>query len=149
LYVVRPPNIFTYIKRLIQRFIDDPLNYGRLGFLESSDIDGKALQDFQKKGIEIYTKTSVKSIEKGTQIKLQLEKDGKQLSLIADKVIIAIGVIGNVENLGLENLNGLIPSRDLKILKYIKTLIKHKSYITENQGKLLIKLNIISLHQNI
>ena len=52
LYVVRPPNIITYIKRLKQRFIDDPLNYGRLGFLEISDIDGKALQDFQKKGID-------------------------------------------------------------------------------------------------
>ena len=49
-------------------------------------------------------------------------------------------LIFELENLGFEKLNGIIPSRDLKILKNITTLIKHKSYITENQGKLLIKI---------
>jgi len=51
-YVVRPPNVSTYIKRITQRFINDPLNYGRMGFLYNCDIDGKALKDFQINGID-------------------------------------------------------------------------------------------------
>ena len=52
IYIIRPPNVSTYIKRITQRFINDPLNYGRLGFLYNDDIDGEALKDFQKNGID-------------------------------------------------------------------------------------------------
>ena len=46
----------------------------------------------------------------------------------------------NLENQGYENLNWFIPARDIKIMKNITELLKRPSYITENQGKLLIKI---------
>jgi hypothetical protein len=52
--VVKPKNVKSYIKNLKSRFESDPANYGRLGFLENSDIsNGKqGLNDYIKNGIK-------------------------------------------------------------------------------------------------
>ena len=50
-YFVRPKNEKVYLERLKLRFMEDPNNYGRLGFLWKNDADGKALADYHKNGI--------------------------------------------------------------------------------------------------
>ena len=51
-YVVRPPNLKAYTKRITQRFVSDPNNYGRLGWIKNADKDKKGLEDFLKNGID-------------------------------------------------------------------------------------------------
>ena len=50
-YFVKPKNEEIYLERLKLRFIEDPNNYGCLGFLWKNDADGKALKDYNKNGI--------------------------------------------------------------------------------------------------
>jgi len=50
-YFVKPKNEEIYLERLKLRFMEDPNNYGRLGFLWKNDADGKALADYHKNGI--------------------------------------------------------------------------------------------------
>lgn len=52
LYFVQPKDEQTYVMRLKQRFMEDPDNYGRLGFLKWSDKDGSALADYKQNGID-------------------------------------------------------------------------------------------------
>lgn len=52
-YIMKPKNQTIYKKRITSRFINDPANYGRIGFLEAEDIKtGKqGLNDYIKNGI--------------------------------------------------------------------------------------------------
>jgi len=88
---------------------------------EDKEISDLATKEFQKKGIEIHTKTSVHGMEKGAQITLNLEKDGKKFALVADKVIVAVGVVGNVENLGLENTRAQVKNNQIVVNEYLAT----------------------------
>jgi hypothetical protein len=45
-----------------------------------------------------------------------------------------------IENYGFENFTSSISRRDLRILRNLANLVKSSNFITENQGKLLIKL---------
>jgi len=50
-YFVKPKSEKLYLERLKHRFMEDPNNYGRLGFFMKNDPDGKALEDYHKNGI--------------------------------------------------------------------------------------------------
>jgi hypothetical protein len=54
-------------------------------------------------------------------------------------------LIFDLKNIGFDNLSSQIPLRDRKILKNIASLMTGTNYITENQGKLLLKI----LNENI
>ena len=49
-------------------------------------------------------------------------------------------IISDMKNVGFENLHPSVPLRDRKILKNIAHLMSTSSYITEAQGKLLLKI---------
>ena len=72
--------------------------------VEDADISAFAAKAFQKQGMKISTETAVEKLEKGANgVTAALKtKDGKVEKLTVDKVILAIGIVGNVENLGLE-----------------------------------------------
>lgn len=60
----------------------------------------------KKQGIEFYTDTKVTGIKKGGKKKpaiVEADKDGKSITLEADKVLVAVGRRPNTEGLGLEN----------------------------------------------
>ena len=50
-YYVKPKDEETYIKRIKQRFCENPEHYGRMGFLKSNDLDCSALKDYNKHGL--------------------------------------------------------------------------------------------------
>src|SRR5690606_29770521 len=57
----------------------------------------------KKRGIAIHTGTTVKSLKKGSNnVTATLEKDGKATEITVDRVILAVGIVGNVENIGIE-----------------------------------------------
>lgn len=68
---------------------------------EISDLMGEALT---KDGIEVHCGTSVTALKpKGKGLTATFEKDGESREAEFDRAILAVGVTGNVEDLGLEN----------------------------------------------
>jgi dihydrolipoamide dehydrogenase len=72
--------------------------------VEDEEISAFAAKAFAKQGMKLKTGTSVEKLEKGADsVTATLRaKDGKTETLTVDRVILAVGIVGNVENLGLE-----------------------------------------------
>ena len=71
--------------------------------VEDPEISELAKKAFEKQGIKIHIKTQVKKLTKGKDtVTATFEKDGKTHDETFDRVIVAVGVVGNTENLGLE-----------------------------------------------
>ncbi|MBU6426380.1 MAG: FAD-dependent oxidoreductase, partial [Rhodospirillales bacterium] len=62
-----------------------------------------ARKSFEKQGIKILTSAVVKKADKGpNSVKVTVEAGGKSQVFEVEKVISAVGIVGNVENIGLE-----------------------------------------------
>jgi dihydrolipoamide dehydrogenase len=74
--------------------------------VEDAEIAAVARKRFEKAGIKIMTSTKVTKVEKkADSVVCTLEDDkGAKSQLEADRLISAVGVVGNVENIGLEKL---------------------------------------------
>src|SRR5580700_4732591 len=74
--------------------------------VEDAEIAAFARKRFEKQGIKIMTSTRVTSLEKGVDdVTATIEDDkGNKQKLKASRLISAVGVTGNIENLGLEKL---------------------------------------------
>ena len=73
--------------------------------VEDAEIAALARKRFEKMGIKIITGAKVTGVEKGKDSITATVEDGKKTSKItADRLISAVGVVGNSENLGLEAL---------------------------------------------
>ncbi len=71
--------------------------------VEDIEISKLARKSFEKQGIKIHTCANLKSIKKGkNNVTATIEIDGKKQELTADKVIMAVGIVPNVENIGLD-----------------------------------------------
>ncbi|MGE8566326.1 MAG: dihydrolipoyl dehydrogenase [Achromobacter sp.] len=70
---------------------------------EDAEISQVARKAFEKQGIRVMTQCAVTaSALTDTGVKVTLEQQGKKTDLEVDRVIVAAGIVGNVENLGLE-----------------------------------------------
>jgi dihydrolipoamide dehydrogenase len=73
--------------------------------IEDKEVSETLERNFKKRKIDIYTNTKVERAEvKDGIVTVTIEKDGEKKELKADKVLNAIGVTGNIENIGLEEL---------------------------------------------
>ncbi|MEM6461630.1 MAG: dihydrolipoyl dehydrogenase [Pseudomonadota bacterium] len=74
--------------------------------VEDEEISGLARKALEKAGIRIITDAKVSKVEKtANTVTAHVEtKDGKTQAIAADRLISAVGVQGNIENLGLEDL---------------------------------------------
>jgi dihydrolipoamide dehydrogenase len=74
--------------------------------VEDEEISAFAQKAFIKQGMKIRTATTVEKLAKGADnVTATLKaKDGKMETLTVDRVILAVGIVGNVENIGLETL---------------------------------------------
>ncbi len=74
--------------------------------VEDEEIAAQARKRFEKRGIRILTSPKVTKLDrKGDAVTATIETgDGKRESLTVDRVISAVGVVGNIEGLGLEEL---------------------------------------------
>ncbi len=74
--------------------------------VEDAEISAFAKKQFEKQGMKIILDAKVTKVEKAANsITAHVEmKDGKVEKITADRLISAVGVQGNVENLGLEEL---------------------------------------------
>jgi dihydrolipoamide dehydrogenase len=73
--------------------------------VEDHEIQAFARKSFEKQGIKILTNAKVAKLDKkADSVTAIIEADGKSHQITADRVISAVGVVGNIENLGLEKL---------------------------------------------
>jgi len=73
---------------------------------EDSEISALADKAFRTRGIAIHTGTTVSAVEphgSGARVLLR-SSDGQEQAVEVDKVILAVGITGNIDNLGLEAL---------------------------------------------
>jgi dihydrolipoamide dehydrogenase len=74
--------------------------------VEDAEIATFARKSFEKQGIKIFTGAKVTKLDKMADGVVATIDDGKggTQTLAVDRVIAAVGVVGNIENLGLEKL---------------------------------------------
>ena len=73
--------------------------------LEDHEIQTFARKSFEKQGIKILTNAKVTKLDKRSDsVAATIEEGGKTQTITVERVISAVGVVGNIENLGLEKL---------------------------------------------
>jgi dihydrolipoamide dehydrogenase len=71
--------------------------------VEDAEVSAFAAKAFEKQGMRLITSAVVKGIEKGADsVTVTVEAGGKAQKFTVERVISAVGIVGNVENLGLE-----------------------------------------------
>jgi len=71
--------------------------------VEDEEISAFARKAFEKQGIKIHTSATVKALKKAADsVTATIEAGGKASELTVDRVILAVGIVGNVEGIGLE-----------------------------------------------
>jgi len=74
--------------------------------VEDQEISAFAEKAFKKQGMTIHTGATVEKLEPGdTSVTAIVKKaDGQTETINVDRVILAVGIVGNTENLGLEEM---------------------------------------------
>lgn len=90
--------------------------------VEDAEIAGFARKQFEKQGIKILAGTKVTKLEKKSDSVVATIDDGKKpVTLEVDRVISAVGVVGNIEGFGLEKLGVKTDRGCIVIDQYGKT----------------------------
>ena len=71
--------------------------------VEDTEISAMAHKAFEKKGIKIYTKAKILNHTKvKDRVTVEIDIEGKKHTIEAEILLMAVGIVGNVENLNLE-----------------------------------------------
>lgn len=77
--------------------------------VEDEEISALAEKAFTKQGIKIITSAQVGALkQQGDHVTAHIEAKGQATDITVDRVIVAVGIVGNVENLGLEKTKAKI-----------------------------------------
>src|SRR3954453_6766222 len=93
--------------------------------VEDAEIAAFARKQFEKQGIKILTGAKVTKLEKKTDSVTATIDDGKGATqtLTVERVISAVGVVGNIENLGLEKLGAKTDRGIVKVDELSRTSV--------------------------
>jgi dihydrolipoamide dehydrogenase len=90
--------------------------------VEDEEISAFARKSFEKQGIKIYTGATVSALEdRGDTVTARIEADGKMLNTDVERVILAIGIVGNVEDIGLENTGVVVERTHVVVDEWLRT----------------------------
>ncbi|SDW38852.1 dihydrolipoamide dehydrogenase [Albimonas donghaensis] len=90
--------------------------------VEDEEIAAFARKSFEKQGMKIREGTKVAKLEKSRgKVVAHIEKDGKTETLEVDTVISAVGIVGNVEGLGLEEAGVKVDRSHVVVDKQCRT----------------------------
>ncbi len=103
--------------------------------IEDKDVSKELNRHFKKSGMKIMANTKVKSAKaKGKGVEVVVEKKGKEETLNADLALNAVGVQGNIENIGLEDLGVEMEKGWIKIDKKMRTNVENVYAIGDVAG---------------
>ncbi len=90
--------------------------------VEDTEISALLEKSLKKDGMTIKTKTTTKSLKKGKDsVTATLESNGKTEDITVDRVIMAVGITGNTENLGLEGTKVKVERGHIVVDEYLRT----------------------------
>ncbi len=102
---------------------------------EDVEISKELERNFKKLGINIYTNTKVSSINKlKKNVKVVIDKNQKSKIINADTVLVATGVSGNIEGIGLENIGVATDQGAILINEFNETSIPNIYAIGDVSG---------------
>jgi dihydrolipoamide dehydrogenase len=90
--------------------------------VEDEEISAFAHKAFEKQGIKIHTGATVKSLDKGADsVTAKIEAGDKSFGLTVDRVISAVGIVGNVEGIGLEGTGVKVDRTHVVVDEWLRT----------------------------
>jgi dihydrolipoamide dehydrogenase len=90
--------------------------------VEDAEISAFAAKQFTAQGMKLLTKATVKSLKKSdNSVTATIDAGGKSQEMTVDRVISAVGIVGNVENLGLENTKVVVDRTHIQIDPFCRT----------------------------
>ena len=94
----------------------------RILAVEDEEISSFAHKAFEKQGMKIITGAAVKTAQKGADnVAVTVEAGGKSQQISVDRVISAVGIVGNVEDLGLDGTGVKVDRGHVAIDEYCRT----------------------------
>jgi dihydrolipoamide dehydrogenase len=89
---------------------------------EDAEISGLAKKSFEKQGMTIHVGAKLTKLDKGKDnVTLTFEKAGKTESLTVDRVIMAVGIVPNIETIGLDKTKIRLDRGHIVTDGYLKT----------------------------
>ncbi len=94
--------------------------------VEDEEISNFAAKQFKKQGMKLITGATVEKLDKsGALAKATVKmKDGKMQVIEAERVVLAVGIVGNTENLGLEAVGAKVDRGHVVINQWMETGVK-------------------------
>jgi len=90
--------------------------------VEDEEISAFARKAFEKQGIKIHTGATVKALKRGRDnVAAQIEAGGKAADVTVERVILAVGIVGNVEDVGLEGTKAKIDRTHVVVDEWLRT----------------------------
>jgi len=90
--------------------------------VEDEEISGLARKAFEAQGMKIHTGATVKDLKPGTNnVTATIEAGGKLEPITVGRVILAVGIVGNVENIGLEGTKVKVEKTHVAINEWCET----------------------------
>jgi dihydrolipoamide dehydrogenase len=90
--------------------------------VEDEEISAFAKKAFEKQGMKIFTSTQVKELKKNADsVVATLVQGDKSQQIEVERVILAIGIVGNVENMGLEKTKVKVDRTHIVIDQWCQT----------------------------
>src|SRR6185437_16340681 len=90
--------------------------------VEDEEISAFARKAFEKQGMKIFTSTQVKELKKNADsVVATLVQGDKSQQIEVERVILAIGIVGNVENMGLEKTKAKVDRTHIVIDQWCAT----------------------------
>jgi dihydrolipoamide dehydrogenase len=97
----------------------------RLVPVEDEDVSKELAKSFKKQGINVLTGVQVEGVDtKGKSVKVKVKTAKGEETIECDQVLSAVGVVGNVENLGLEEVGVKVDRNAIVIDEFGRTNVK-------------------------
>jgi dihydrolipoamide dehydrogenase len=90
--------------------------------VEDEEISAFARKSFEKQGIKIHTEATVAGLENsGDIVKARIAADGNTHEAYVERVVLAVGIVGNVEDIGLEGTGVVIDRTHVVVDEWLRT----------------------------
>jgi dihydrolipoamide dehydrogenase len=90
--------------------------------VEDEEISAFARKSFEKQGLRIFTGATVAALERtGKSVTAHIEGGGQGTELEVERVILAVGIVGNVEDIGLENTGVAVEKSHVVVDEWLRT----------------------------
>jgi dihydrolipoamide dehydrogenase len=90
--------------------------------VEDEEISAFARKSFEKQGLRIHTGATVAALERtDKRVTARIERGGQGSELEVERVILAVGIVGNVEEIGLENTAVAVEKSHVVVDEWLRT----------------------------